>query len=452
MAAVAHLYRYQHASYVSEGPAPKLHLATVDATAGRHPYFFGGRVRQPALVAQLLTAVHIIVGSRFFVPANTLARTLALADPVVTSGGGLLRFEGFSSCCSTYIRVDLLPEAYEGDVVGKGTTNVDFNAPTRAALARIRGDSTLALAVGRDEVTLRTGGTEVTERKVDLPVRWLRGMLEVQSYQASMQKRFEASAVEALRFIRSLPKASTSRTPLWIARGPSGLFSTTRPAENAVRVTDSSRLRVMENLLPHARALSVFADAAQQSSAWVLDFGTSRLTLALSAEVWRGFSGEGQALWALMQADADHILSAIHRVRAQLQWQASIDPHALSRELALDPEVINDTLRVIGASGLAGFDVSEGRYFHRVLPFDLSTLEDLNPRLVDARALVADGAVTVVSVSPFEANVKSGDTAHRVREVEGQLHCTCPWFARHQGERGPCKHVLAAAVHRPRDA
>jgi len=449
MSAVAHSYRYLHPSAVFEGAAPKLTLATADAAGERHPYFFEGRVHDPALVAQLLATVHIVVGSRFFTPANTVQMLIDLADPVVTSGGGLLRFEGFSACCSTYVRADLLPTSYSGDVVGKGTTNVDFNAPMRAALARIRRDTDLALAVGRDEVTLRTGDTEVTERKVELPTRWIRGMLEVQSYQAGMRKRLECSSVEALQFFRSLPKASTSRTPLWIARSASGLFTTAQAVEDGVRVTDTSRLRVLQPLLPPARSLSVFADDAGQSSAWVLDFGTARLTLTLSAEVWRGFSGEGQGLWALMRADLARLPSALSKVRAQLQWQAALDAQALANEIGMERAAVDDTLRALGASGLAGFDVFEGSYFHRVLPFDLSMMDDLHPRLADARTLAQSGAVTVIGTSPFEASVKSRDVIHRVREVEGALHCTCPWFAKHQGERGPCKHALAAGSLRP---
>ena len=367
---------------------------------------------------------------------------------MVTSGGGLLRFEGFSSCCSAYVRADLLPQAYRGDVVGKGTTNVDFNEPMRAALARVRDDAGLEFSVGQQEFRLRSGGADVVERKVDLPTRWIRGMLEVQSYQAGMSQLFETPAVEALRFFRTLPKASTSKTPLWIARGPNGLFATTRPVGGAVRVTDSSRLRVLHALLPFARSLSVYADDAQQANAWVVDFGEARLTLALSAEVWRGFSGEGQALWALMQADGGDVAATLARVRAQLQWQAALDAPALARELKVEEGVVEDVLRVLGASGLAGYDVFAGSYFHRVLPFDLSMADDLHPRLVDAKALIEAGAVKVVRAEPFEADVTSGEAAHRVREVESELRCTCPWFAKHQGERGPCKHVLAAAVLR----
>ena len=444
-----HAFRYAEASVCSDTGKPRLRLATAESGAAVHPYFFEGRLTNPRLAANLLTAVHLIVGSRFFIPANSVAKAVALADPVVTSGGGLLRFEGFSGCCSTYIRADLLPEAYAGDVVGKGTTNVDFNEPMRAGLARVRDGMDLAFAVGRDEFRLRSEGAEVIERKVELPTRWVRGMLEVQSYQAGMSKRFEAPAIEALRFLRTLPRASTSRTPLWIARGRSGLFSTTRPVDDGVRVTDSSRLRVLEMLLPQANALSVYSDDAHQASAWVLDFGMARITLALSAEVWRGFSGEGQALWALMQAGSGAVGATLARVRAQLQWQASLESAALARDLSVDEEVVSDVLRVLGASGLAGYDVFDATYFHRVLPFDLSLAEELHPRLVDAKELVDAGAVKVVSDSPFEANVQSGDIAHRVREVENALRCTCPWFARHQGDRGPCKHVLAAAALRP---
>jgi hypothetical protein len=138
-------------------------------------------------------------------------------------------------------------------------------------------------------------------------------------------------------------------------------------------------------------------------------------------------------------------------VRAQLHWQSGLDPDALAREFGIEPVVVADSLRVLGASGLAGFDVYAGQYFHRVLPFDLAMTEDLHPRLADARALLESGAVAVLRVSPFEADVASGDTAHRVREVDGELRCTCPWFAKHQGERGPCKHVLAAATLRRDD-
>lgn len=448
MSAIAHTYRYDHPSFLSRDPRPRLALATSAADgSGPAPSFFEGRVYAPRVVADMLTAVHLVVGTRFFTPPGTVARAIALADPVVTAGGGVLRFEGFSACCSTYVRADLLPQAHDGQVTGKGTTNVDFNAPMRAALAGVRDEAGLALSVGPDALTMRSGAAEVTERKVELPTRWIRGMVEVQSCQAAMQRRFELGALEALRFLRTLPKASTSRTPLWIGPGAGGLFATTRPMDRGVRITDTRRLRVLQALLPQALTLAVHADDAQQASAWVVDFGSARLTLALSAEVWRGFSGEGQALRALLHAGTRGA-PLLARVRSALQWQARLDARLLGDELGLGEAEVADALRVLGACGLAGFDVTEGHYFHRVLPMDLSVVADMHPRLADAKALVDGGAVTVLKDEPFEAAVKSGELSHRVREKSGELHCTCPWFATHRGQRGPCKHVLAAEASR----
>src|SRR5215217_4540441 len=131
--ALSHTYQYSGPSElvaVERGQA--LRLMTSGGGAPR-PYFFEGRLLQPRLTAQALRALSRVVGTRFYIPPAMLHRILLEADPVVTCGRGMLRFEGFSSCASTYARVDLTPEAYEGDVASFGTTNVDFNAPMRAA-------------------------------------------------------------------------------------------------------------------------------------------------------------------------------------------------------------------------------------------------------------------------------------------------------------------------------
>jgi hypothetical protein len=223
--------------------------------------------------------------------------------------------------------------------------------------------------------------------------------------------------------------------------GPQGLRTTTQGDGTGVRFTDSTRLRVLESLLPKAKTLTLYADPLQQASAWCLDFGSMRLTLVLSAEVWRGFSGEGQALHALVLADGSRPVSA---VRAQLNWQDALCADALAQQLSWPVPAVDHALQVLGVSGLVGFDLAHGAYFHRVLPFDLSLLEDMHPRLADARALLRTGAVRLLSTAPLEALVDSADVCYRVRAVDGVLRCTCPWFAKHQGERGPCKHVLAA--------
>jgi hypothetical protein len=86
-----------------------------------------------------------------------------------------------------------------------------------------------------------------------------------------------------------------------------------------------------------------------------------------------------------------------------------------------------------------------------VLPFDLAAvrerLEAQHPRLAKARALVAEGAVrTSHGPDGVAGEVRSDDVVHRVRFSEEDATCTCTWYAKHGGERGPCAHVLAVEI------
>ena len=313
-------YRYPFVSGLdSTRGSSRIRFATSGGTS-EHPYFFQGQMKHPRATAQLLRVLSRVVAARFHVPAAMLRRILLASDPVVTSGGGVLRFEGFSACCSAYARVDLDPEAYDGVVVAQGTTNVDFNADLRAALAQIRDDERVGLAVGVDEVTLLRGTQGVVERKVRLPVRWLKGFVEVQAYQSRMEPRAHLSRVEALRFLRSLPRTAMAKTAYWIVPAGNGLRLSQREGVAGVKVGGIERLRLLEELAPLADGLKVFADPHSEASEWQLRFGPLRFSLALSADVWRGFSGEGQVLSDLAARERGRTWRRRKRSTAGTTW------------------------------------------------------------------------------------------------------------------------------------
>jgi hypothetical protein len=435
--AVAHVYRYAGASALAEG---SLYLAT-SGGAEQAPFFFSGTLARPRLTADLLRALSRIVGARFYVPPAMLASILAAADPVVTCGAAMLRFEGFSACASAHARVDLAPDAYDADLARSGTTNVDFNAGMRAALASVRDADRVRLQVGADWVTLERAGTTVVERKVMLPVRWLKSFVEVQAYQARMAPRFTLPGAEALRFLRSLPRASTSRHGLYVVPAGRGVRLSATAAPGALATSGVERLRVLEDVAPFARSLTAYGDDDGQASAWELDFGGLRYTLTLSEKVWRGFSGEGQALSALARR-TDRGLVA--RARAGLKWQSVLRAGDFAPSLGVGEEAAARALAALGARGLVGFDLGARAYFHREMPFDLKRVEALQPRLTAARKLLAAGGV---EARDGEVLVRGSDVVHRVRLGDGGVtRCTCPWFAKHQATRGPCKHVLAAQL------
>jgi hypothetical protein len=451
-AEVEQVYRYPHPSRVAErNGRPELHLATSGGGSALvpadHPRFFDGFLGEAEQMAAALLVVARVARTRFYLPPGMVAAILRAADPVVTSDGERLRFESFSACCGAHARLDVLPTALDGSAPATGTTNVDFNPPMRQALAGLRGLDPLHLAVGED-VTVTTLDESVTERRVPLPTRWLKGFAEVQLAAAAMRPVLDVPAVEARRFVASLP-ATTGRTGrFWAVPAGRGLRLSGQPGRDAVHLAGPERLRVLAPLLRFGLRLRAYAPALVEAgeptaSVWELDLRGARLAVTLSPEVRRGFSGEGAVLRDL--ADPRSAKDA-ELVAALLGYEPRIDVADLSRRAGIGAERVLRALGRLGAAGRVGFDVHEGAWFHRELPYDAALLTALHPRLRDAQVLVEAGAVRFVE---GVALVLSGELEHVVRRGPDGYRCSCPWYGRHRDSRGPCKHVLAVeAVER----
>lgn len=443
-AALEHVQRYASPSTLEGGPLrARLRLAASRPEAPGDVPFFEGGLLDPEGGARLLRWIGDLAAARFHVPASMLARILREADPVVTCGDGLLRFEAFSACGSAYARMDLPPEALDTREAGPGTTNVDLGPALRAALAGVRAGQPLDLSVSPEGLAVDTAGTRRFETRVRLPVRWLKGFVEVGTVLARLVPRGRVGAPEALRFLRALPKRP-SRHPAYVLPGRGGLRLGASAHPEAIPLDGAARLASLAPLAPRITGLAVHADPQGDSSAWVAELGPARLTLALSPTPWRGFSGEGQVLGALATPAPEPVLA---RVRAHLAWQGALRPASLAAELGLEPAAVASALAALATRGLAGYDLASAAWFHRVLPFDRSLVEDLHPRLAGARALLAAGKVRLlVRGDPVEAEVDGTDVVHRVRLSGTEGRCTCPWHADHQGSRGPCKHQLAVGL------
>jgi hypothetical protein len=437
-------YTYREPSAVRQrDDRSELLLATsggvTEAGPTTHPYFFSGFLTEPAAAAAGMLACAAVARSRYFLPGNVVA---ILRDPVVTSSADRLRFEAFSSCCGVHARLDLLPAAFAEQPIASGTTNVDFNDAMRAALAGAAITGPLLLSVGSSELIVDVAAGSVTERKVPLPERWLKGFGEVQALARQMQPLGELTGAAAHRFVRTLPR--TARRPLWTfpASGAFPLGTTARPG--AACIAGPHRLAELGPLLRFARKLRVYGPPADASmteapSAWELDLGSARFTLTLSPEKYRGFSGEGALLDLLADDDAAADAALLS---GSLDWGSGIDVHRVADGLGITRERTVAALGYLAASGRVGYDLHDGAFFHRELPFG-PALEAMHPRLVSARELIASGAVTVTDTGAF---VRSSDAEHRVTFATPADRCTCPWWGKHQGSRGPCKHVLAARL------
>ncbi len=401
-----------------------------------HPRFFAGFVVEAEPVAKGLLAVAAVARARYFVPM-TAATKAAILDPVVTCDGAGLQFESFSACCGAYARLAVSADGLDGDLLERGTTNVDVNAPLQTALARVGGQDPLHLAVGPDALTVRTLEAEVTESQVVLPQRWLRGFAEAPVVLSGMALRAEVGTTEARRFLRALPRGS-SRAVLWVLAAGRSLRLTTRPVAGAVCLAGPQRLEQLQGLLRHATALRVYGPEVHggpAASAWELVLPGSRLVVTLSPDLPRGFSGEGGTLTALAGGAADDA----DAVADALSWLPSMSLAEVSIAAGLDPDRTRAALLALGTAGRVGHEVSDGSWFARDLPYAPAGDQ---PRLVAARRLVAENRLERTGDVVLVRSPSSLQHVH----LGPRVTCTCPWYARHETGRGPCKHVLAAGL------
>jgi hypothetical protein len=439
---IAYDYIFASSLAPQTGSNRQLRLATSGGVE-KNPHFFSGRFVSPKQTADLLLTLSAISRTRFFSPGEARERMLAAADPVVTSDGGQLRIEVFSVCCGAYARLDLRANALDGEWIGRGTTNVDFNTPMRTALATVMDSEDVALTVGADCVELKRGDQSVIERKVKLPVHWLKGFVEVQVYQSALKPVLELPALELAKIIRTLPRQNIMQAGAitYLVPAGKGIRLSQREAPGAVAVGAISRLKALEPVLRYAKSAR-FYSSDDAVTALELIFIDASLFLVLSPNAARGFSGEGQALSGLAQRSSMEVLA---RVKSALVWQQRIDPQELSSALGLDADSVLGALQVMGTRGLVGYDLSAGAFFHRQLPFDLALVEELHPRMKKARELLEQGGLRL-------SRAKDGSAAAYVKGTAGEHYvqingdgarCTCDWFAKNQGARGPCSHILA---------
>ncbi|MFI7120033.1 SWIM zinc finger family protein [Amycolatopsis sp. NPDC049868] len=353
---------------------------------------FQGFLEPGAQAAQALLVLGKVARTRFWMPPSMVNRLIAESDPVFTADRTTLRAEAFSPCCGLYVRLDL-PDV---GGLGEGCTNVDLSEATRTVLAGVVAQDPLHLTVRGEGIRLRTLDGHNDESVVPLPDRWVAGFAEVAAVTAGAVEKAELDKTETRNFLRRLP---TSVGKSWAVASGRGLRLASRQGRDSIPATGLHRLRVVEPLIRFAHGLTVYTRPDSEVATWVLRLERARLVVTLSPEPARGFSGEGGWLNALA---------------------AGLEA----------PELV---------AGRAGHDVVEGTWFPRELP---SGAAPANGRLAKARELVAAGAVRRLPDGGYE--ITRAGSVQRVRL--SPAGCTCAWWAKHQENRGPCSHVLAARM------
>lgn len=407
------------------------------------PCFFWGSLTDPLLTSKCLLTLAKVVRSSFGpIPPS-------LRDPIVSAGTDQIRFEGFSSCNGVYARVDLLEDAIDGEFLASGTTNVDFNEPMLNALNAVKKTEKMVLGVGNKEVSISTSKGKVIEKKVSLPPRWIKGLTSVQLYLADMQEKFRLNKIQILQLFQGLPKGNIKGDFYLTQRANRFTFSPIN-IPGSVRIGGLQRLRLLEGILPYSKDLIVYQAEGGESCAFVADFGNMRLTLAISPDNYRGFSGEGNVLENMVQEVPNEW---IYGVNSLFKSNEMFDPMMLSIENNVDFGTMDTLTASLSSIGLLGYDLHNSQHYYRRLPFKADRILSLNPRLKNAKKLVSQESVQFIKneADYIEARVEGSGVQHTVIIQGDQSRCTCNWHTNHQGKRGLCKHILAVKMLNDKD-
>lgn len=403
------------------------------------PCFFWGNLVDPYITAKCWSTIAKVVRSSFGpIPAS-------LRDPIITAGTERMRFEGFSSCNGVYVRLDMKPEAIDGEFIANGTTNVDFNEPMLNALNAIQKSEHVTLSVGQQKMEVVTQKAKLSERKVVLPTRWIKGLASVQLYLADMNLKFEVNKIQSIQLFQSLPKG-VAKGDFYITNRMGKFIFATMPGKDSVRIGGVQRLRLLEGVLPLLDKLYIYESEDRETCALAAEFGKMQLLMAFSPDNFRGFSGEGKVLETITKTLP---MEYVYAANSLFKGNETFSPTALSMEHEIGFEDMDNLTASLSSMGLLGYDVFAQEHFYRRLPFKTERILSLNPRLKNAKKLIDNADVTILLKKDnyIEAAVKgSAGVMHKVVIDEDKPRCTCDWFSNYQGKRGICKHILATKM------
>jgi hypothetical protein len=421
-----------------------------------------------------------------------------LLDPVITVHRDRIAFEAFSQDQSAYVALIVDPSVFEslGEVVC-GTTNIDFTAWLWGALGEMRSSRSTVFRIGPEGLDVRTSGAGGRfEKKVDLPESWVRGFLQVQAAMGMPGTRLAVKPIDLLSAIRFLRYAKAKVSPRAIryefepgqsARLVLEPWERVVPLDGAehnyterktTRVWGRRRLKLIEGLLPFAEGVDIYLKGRALPSFYAVKLPGMTFLLGLTGSSESGFTGTGgfDLLAEAAAAHDDQLEPALALLRER-QHAAIKD---VASALKIDAAAAFRVLVRLCRQGRAMFDVESQEYRHRELfetPADEATYFPPDRRRELAQELLADSKVRVQSCTAEETkkvrsfkDPTSGEAKQKiVREITyrdwriigaagdqepveivvndiGRIifgRCTCPHFAEHLMNRGPCEHMLA---------
>jgi len=402
---------------------------------------------------------------------------MMILDPIITVHPDFVFFEGFSQDQSAYgmVRFDRAIFETEGEVIC-GTTNVDFTAWLRAALAEMRSsrDTWLRIEPAGFEIASKGAGGRF-EKKVEIPETWIRGFLSLQAAMAMPGTRLNVRPVDLLAAIRFLKVLKAKVAPRavrfemdpgqdakiilepWEHLVPLVGADHTYAEKRVIRTWGRRRLKLLEPVLPYADQVEIYLKGRALPHFYRVEMSGASFLLGLSGWSENKFSSSGGL----------SLLSGMGSNEAPPGTEAAAASLAANYHGNGDPAAMSYLVR----AGRAFYDLERREYRHRELfdkPIDLPSVFPPDAQLIASKGM----AVTVTSALPRETKktrrLKTPDgpvmreivyrdwqvfgSAGDQPQVEAVLNgdgrlifgkCGCKLFVEHHLSEGPCAHLIA---------
>ncbi|MEK7433506.1 MAG: hypothetical protein AABZ74_10265 [Cyanobacteriota bacterium] len=312
----------------------------------------------------------------------------------------------------------------------------------------LRQNNEVNFEVGKDEISIKTENTQVKEKKVKLPERWIKGFLQSQAIFSKSKLIFSLNSIPAKQFIASIITRLKDRVYI-LDKGGKLHISEIKPSnDNFIEISGLHRVKLLSKLIPSIKMLNIYKIEETGGTIWVIAVDNAVITLALSNEVSSGFSGEGEGLRNISSEQDQYTLDFTQNIIKNLDFFNIKD---LSHILELDESKTSETIDILSQSGLVGYDCLKKTYFYRELPFK----KIINSRLNNAKNLFIEENIDIKELKKeknyfyAEAIIKGKTDTYLTKiEVEkGYIksgNCSCEWITKNEGlKRGPCKHIIA---------
>lgn len=399
-------------------------------------------------------------------------------DPVITVAPDQVFFEAFSLDESSYGRLAVHSELFE-DVkeLAYGTTNIDFSDALLSEIQRIRSYRPTEFQVDPQGFEVATEGREgYKEKKIDVPVSWIRGFLQVQSAMTLPAVTFTVRPIDLYNlctFLRRHKERHSPRSLRYLLKPGQPVQVVIEPwnevltfgdsvylgdTEQEIRTWGRRRLFLLERLLPLSRSITIHLLGTGLPSFYVADLGHLSFTLGLSGWTrndWAGAANFDLLVGAMAQGEPEKS----KQVFSQMKWKKRATAAELAQWTNLSIADVNAALRQLCSAGRVMFDLEIGKYRLRELtrdPLPVDQLRYANPREEKAKRLLQNGDVTL-SERKGLANgnlMLRGSVKTKHRSVEPQVildgdgrieqgECTCYFYKQNRLMQGPCEHMMA---------